>query len=160
MINPSMRLFCWANSSHSFESQNRRFKCQLRPTNITKTSFVMNITNLGYPDDIKKDSFGKWSYSGSHIVPFHACIFDDGHIDVERCAPGASGSNVYYLWRLHSVHPSNSSCRRLIALIAGIISIWACCRLFQAYIHAAAPSLSYMYEPGGGDYRDDLWLFF
>ena len=84
---------------------------------------MVNITNLGHPDDIKKDSFGKWTYSGSHIVSFHASFFKDGYIDVEKCAPGASGSNVYYLRRLHSVHPSNSSCRRLIALITGIITI-------------------------------------
>ena len=76
------------------------------------------------PEDIKKDSFGKWNYSGSHIVSFRASFFKDGYIDIEKCAPGASsGSNVYYLRRLHSVHPSNSSCRRLIALITGTITI-------------------------------------
>ena len=59
------------------------------------------------------------NYSGSHIVSFRASFFKDGYIDVEKCAPGVSGSNVCNLRRLHSVHPSNSSCRRLIALITG-----------------------------------------
>ena len=75
---------------------------------------------LGHPDDIKKDSFGKWNHSGSHTVPFHTKILDDGYIELEKCAAGVSGDNVYYLRRLHSTHPSNSSCRRLIALISGL----------------------------------------
>ena len=80
--------------------------CHTRPTNVSKSStFVVNITNLGHPDDIKKDSFGKWNHSGSHTVPFRASILDDGYVDLEKCAPGASGSNVYYLRRLYSVHP-------------------------------------------------------
>ena len=95
--------------------------CQERPTSVNKSStYVVNITMLGHPDDIKKDSFGKWNHSGSHTVPFHTKILDDGYIELERCAAGASGDNVYYLRRLHSTHPSNSSCRRLIALISGL----------------------------------------
>ncbi len=72
----------------------------------------MNVTKLKHPDDVRKDFFGKWNHSGSHPVPFKTNITDD-HVRVERCAPGASG-NVYYLRRLHSNHPSNSSFRRVI----------------------------------------------
>ena len=39
-------------------------------------------------------------------------------VRVERCGPGASG-NVYYLRRLHSNHPSNSSFRRVIGFVSG-----------------------------------------
>lgn len=47
-------------------------------------------------------TFVNGTHSGSHIVPFHTSIFKDGYgyIDVEKCALGASGSNVYYLRRL------------------------------------------------------------
>ena len=42
----------------------------------------------------------------------------------------ASGSNVYYLRRLHSVHPSNKAFRRIVAIIFGeyvsILTIFVC----------------------------------
>ena len=80
-------------------------------------SFVVDVTKLKHPDDVRKDFFGKWSHSGSHPVPFKARITDD-YVSVERCAPGASG-NVYYLRRLHSNHPSNPEFRRIIAFVSG-----------------------------------------
>ena len=80
----------------------------------------MDLTKLSHPDDVKKDMFGRWNHSGSHPIPFMASFNEDGTVNVERCAPGASGSNVYYLRRLHSVHPSNSSVRRLMAFVSGM----------------------------------------
>lgn len=38
---------------------------------------------------------------------------EDGHLHVEKCAPGAAGNDVVYLCRLNSVHPSNSNFKRL-----------------------------------------------
>ena len=45
---------------------------------------------------------------------------------VEKCAPGASGSNVYYLRRLRSYCPKNHDVRRLMAFIYGQLNIAAC----------------------------------
>lgn len=34
--------------------------CKERPTHVTRSStYVVNLTSLGHPDDIKKDCFGK-----------------------------------------------------------------------------------------------------
>ncbi len=62
---------------------------------------MVDVTSLQHADDMKNDSFGRWEHSGSHIVPFHTRVNED-HIEIEKCAPGATGSDIYYLRRLHS----------------------------------------------------------
>jgi hypothetical protein len=69
--------------------------CEECPVNITKSAtFVVDITKLHHEKDVLKDGFGKWDYSGSHPVPFHATHHEDGHIAIEKCAPGATGADV------------------------------------------------------------------
>ena len=81
-------------------------------------TFVVDITSLKHPDDVRKDFFGKWIHSGSHPFTFKATIEADGDVFVEKCAPGASG-NVFYLRRLHGYHPSNGDFRRMLAFVSG-----------------------------------------
>ena len=41
--------------------------CNDKPSNVsTSATYVVNIANLKHPDDVKKDEFGIWNYSGSH----------------------------------------------------------------------------------------------
>ena len=68
--------------------------------------FVVDVSKLAHPDDIKKDMYGKWLHSGLHTDVFRCTYSDSDNIYIEKAAPGASGDNVYYLRRLHSVHPS------------------------------------------------------
>ena len=82
------------------------------------SSFVVDLTKLAHPDDIKKDMYGKWLHSGSHENVFRCTYCDDG-VDIEKAVPGARGDNIYYLRRLHSVHPSNTEFRRVLALLFG-----------------------------------------
>ena len=83
-------------------------------------TFVVDVTHLAHPDDIKRDMYGKWLYKGSHTDVFR-CTFDqDNKVCIEKALPGASGSCVYYLRRLHSVHPSNKEFRRIVAIISGM----------------------------------------
>lgn len=45
--------------------------CKKKPVNIKKSStFVVDTRNLKSLDDIKKDDFEIWSYSGSHPQSF------------------------------------------------------------------------------------------
>ena len=83
------------------------------------STFVVDITKLLHPDDIKKDMYGKWLYKGSHTDVFKCSFGEDSGVIVEKMAPGATGDNVFYLKRLHSVHPSNKHFRRLVAIIYG-----------------------------------------
>ena len=99
-----------------------------RPLVVKKnSSFVIDITNLAHYDDVKKDMYGKWNHSGSHLDVFK-CSYEQDKVIIDKAAPGAKGDNVYYLRRLHSVHPSNSEFRRLIAYIFGKYSLY-CIRL-------------------------------
>lgn len=94
--------------------------CQKRPLKIVKSStYVVDISKLRHPDDVKKDNFGIWSHSGSHPQFFKIFNESDGTISVEKCAPGASGANVVQLRRLHSVHPLNNQFKRMIAFVTG-----------------------------------------
>ena len=95
-----------------------------RPLQIhCSSTFVVDITQLSHPDDIKKDMYGKWLYKGSHTDVFRCSFDDDNKVIVEKAGPAASGSNVYYLRRLHSVHPSNKALRRIVAIIFGEYAI-------------------------------------
>ncbi len=95
--------------------------CVTWPVTVeTSSTLVVDITKLKHPDDVRKDFFGKWVNSGSHPVPFKASIGSGGDVDVERCAPGATGE-VFYLRRHHCYHPSSSDFRRLLAFVSGKI---------------------------------------
>ena len=94
--------------------------CAKRPLNITRSAtYVVDITKLAHPDDVKQDNFGVWTHSGSHTNFFKLYVDDDGEVDIERCASGATGNNVVSLRRLHSIHPSNKQFKRMIAFVCG-----------------------------------------
>ena len=62
-----------------------------RPIHVETSS---TLVVLKHPDDVKKDMYGRWEYSGSHPEVFR-CSFDQfDNIQIEKCAPGATGSNV------------------------------------------------------------------
>ena len=93
--------------------------CTSRPIVIKQSStFVVDITKLGHPDDIKSDNFGVWSHSGSHPVAFKVHT-ENGYVEVDKLAAGATGNDIVYLRRLHSIHPSNKDFKRMIAFISG-----------------------------------------
>ena len=96
--------------------------CARRPTDVSVSStFIVNISKLAHPDDVKNDNFGVWVHSGSHPQVFKVHVdADDDYIGVEKCAAGATGRDVVYLQRLHSVHPSNKAFKRMIAFISGM----------------------------------------
>ena len=52
--------------------------------------------------------------------PVFRCSFDEfDDLHIEKCAPGATGPNVYYLRHIRSSHPNNSKFHRLIAFVHG-----------------------------------------
>ena len=80
-------------------------------------SFVVDVSKLAHPVDIKKGMYGKGLHSGSHTDVFRCTYSSSDDVYIEKAA--ASGDNVYYLRRLHSVHPSNNDFRRVLALLFG-----------------------------------------
>ena len=94
--------------------------CTTMPVQVTTSgTYVVDVTKLSHPDDVKKDIFGVWYHSGSHPQACRVYIEEDDYVTVEKCAPGAQGENVVYLRRLHSVHPSNNQFKRMIAFVSG-----------------------------------------
>ena len=96
-----------------------------RPVDVeSSATFVVDITRLADPEDIKNDNFGLYKHSGSHHTVYKVNIItNNNYIQVEKCAPGAAGDNVVHLRRLHSVHPSNNLFKRMIAFLSGMLSI-------------------------------------
>ena len=95
--------------------------CTTRPTIVTRSStFIVNLSKLAHPDDIKRDNYGIWNHSGSHPQQYMVEIKKGGYVSVEKCYPGARGDNVVHLRKLHSVHPSNKSFERMIAFLSGM----------------------------------------
>ena len=60
--------------------------CRVWPVSgvISNATFVVDITSLKHPDDVRKDFFGKWIHSGSHPFTFKATIEKDGDVYVEN----------------------------------------------------------------------------
>ena len=94
--------------------------CKLKPSNITSSAtFVVDVCHLKCVDDIKKDDFGIWNYSGSHPQAYEVFVQKDGYLNIEKCSDDSSGDNVVYLRRLHCTHPSNQDFKCMICFISG-----------------------------------------
>ena len=94
--------------------------CNDKPSNISASAtYVVNIANLKHPDDIKKDEFGIWNYSGLHPQVYRVYHKKEGYLSVETCRSGATGPSVVCLRRLHCTHPSNAKLKRLICFVLG-----------------------------------------
>ena len=85
--------------------------------------------------DVKKDEFGKWNYSGSHVFHYRSERTPEGDLEFERVLSGVQGSNVFQLRRIHCKHPSNPNFQRLLAFVTGtyveFFSVHVC-----VYVHA------------------------
>ena len=47
-----------------------------RPVGTThNATFVVDLSKLDHPDDVKKDNFGKWEHSGSHPEVFRCFVW-------------------------------------------------------------------------------------
>ena len=94
------------------------------PHRVTKSStYVVDVTTLAHPEDVKKDDYGKWDYKGSHPVAFHVCFRNDGSISIKRCQNEERQGDIFYLWRLYSTHPSNPEMKRMLAFITGMLNL-------------------------------------
>ena len=90
-------------------------------------TYVVNVRCLENQDDIKKDDFGIWRYSGSHPQVFKVLYEEeeDGYKTIEKCSVCASGSNVVLLRRLHCTHPSNAD-SSVSCLVSNISFVCMC----------------------------------
>ena len=91
-----------------------------RPTQINKSAtFIVDLDSLKQPDDVKKDDFGKWNYSGSHVQTYLIWHNDNNDIEVNKVDSSSitMSENVVQLRRIHCKHPSNSQFQKLMAFV-------------------------------------------
>lgn len=94
--------------------------CKTRPSNITKSdTYIVDLDCLEHPDDVRRDEFGRWNYSGSHVFYYRTEKTDDDLLEFERVLPGTQGDNIFQLRQIHCKHPSNPNFQRLLAFITG-----------------------------------------
>ena len=79
------------------------------------------MDKLKHPDDVKKDEFGKWNYSGSHTKSYKAWkVGESMEFESTSGINHSSGTNVVQLCRIHCNHPSNPSFQCLLAFVIGM----------------------------------------
>lgn len=95
--------------------------CTAKPIGITTSAtFVVDIRHLKCLDDVKKDEFGIWKFSGSHPKAHEVTIQDDGYVAVEKYSDHFCGDNIVHLRHLHCTHPSNQDFKRMICVVSGM----------------------------------------
>ena len=94
--------------------------CSEKPTSVSSSAaLIVDLTSLSDADDIKRDSYGKWKYSGSRPHFYFIKHLDNNQMKIEKREPGVSGDNIFQIRRLYCKHPSNDDFRRMIAIITG-----------------------------------------
>ena len=97
--------------------------CTAKPRGITSSAtLVVDIRQLKCMDDVKKDEFGIWKYSGSHPTAYEVTVHKD-FVEVEKCHDDSHEDNIVHLRRLRCVHPSNQEFKRMICFVSGMSSV-------------------------------------
>ena len=108
--------------------------CHQQPINIERSStFVVDLDSLKHPDDVKKDGFGRWLYSGSHVQTYLAWKEDGDNLKFEK-ADTDGGENAFQLRRIHCKHPSNPQFQRLLAFVTGKQLMHTCQGFIQDFV--------------------------
>ena len=97
-----------------------------RPSNITKSAtYIVDLDFLEHRGDVRKDEFGRWNYSGSHMFYYKTKITVDDELEFvsEYYHAGKQGDNIFQLRRIHCKHPSNPNFQRLLAFITGKLTL-------------------------------------
>ena len=98
--------------------------CCERPMQIKESyTFVVDLNFLKHPDDVKKDEFGKWHYSGSHVVSYTVWKSHSSKLQFEKVS-GQGAENAFELRRIHCKHPSNPQFQRLLAFVTGVDALF------------------------------------
>ena len=94
--------------------------CDTKPVAINKSAtYVVDVRALKNAEDLKKDEFGIWKFSGSHPEGFKVYTDDGGYKINEKCSVNSRAKDAIFLRRLHCTHPSNSDFKRLICFLSG-----------------------------------------
>lgn len=95
--------------------------CKECPRQILQSStFVVDMDKLKHPDDVKKDEFGKWKFSGSHVKLYKLWKLGESMEFEMTITDAAHDTDVFQLRRIRCSHPSSPSFQRLLAFVTGM----------------------------------------
>ena len=124
--------------------------CNLKPVNVhSSATYVVDVRNLKSMEDIKKDEFGIWNYSGSHPQMYRVSIQDKGSLSVDKCSSGTKGPDVVCLRRLHCTHLSNPKFKRLISFVSGTLTECMCAYIEYLVIQQSCSIDRKLWKVGG-----------
>ena len=85
----------------------------------TSSTFMVDLDSLKHPDDVKKDEFGRWLYSGSHVQTYLAWKENGDKLNFEKTDSDDGNQNTFQLRRIRCKHPSNPEFQQLLAFVTG-----------------------------------------
>lgn len=78
--------------------------------------FVMDLSRLEKPEDVRADDFGSWLCNGKQC---NSCEVEDGHVMEVYSELSIQRENTYCLIRRYYKHATSGDFRRIIAEIYG-----------------------------------------
>lgn len=97
--------------------------CISQPVNVSNNvSFLVQLSNLQHPDDLKCDDMGSWKHNGSPKNWFSVTKSTKKIESVVRIKtrPSEPAQNVYELKRIYYKNSSDEAIRKLVAKLEGV----------------------------------------
>ena len=107
--------------------------CRVWPVSGVKSNvtFVVDITSLKHPDDVRIDCFGKWTHSGFHHFTFKATFEKDGDVFCRKVCPWCIRKCL--LLAQTPLLSSNTDIWRMLAFVY-IVCVCVCAHLHVQYV--------------------------
>ena len=124
--NPQLPVFGHPNKGYSSEqivhilldqSIDDQLICSTNPVYVHhNVSFIVDLSTLKNPNDVRADDLGSWKCTGSRTTTFHVDIRDGACriVSDESTSPTAQ---VVHVRRQYHVHGTDSDLHRLIAFV-------------------------------------------
>ena len=90
--------------------------CNEKPVGVCDAAaFVVNITKLKHPNDLKADDMGSWVHKGKPVRYFNVDRSTDGKVlQATRCSKEESSSTIYKLTRIYYHHKGTSQFQKTL----------------------------------------------
>jgi hypothetical protein len=97
--------------------------CISQPVNISHNmTFLVQMSHLKHPDDIKCDDMGSWKHSGSPKHCYCVTKSTEGITSIQplKTKPSDPTDDVYELKRVYYQNSSDETIRKLVAKLEGL----------------------------------------
>ncbi len=96
--------------------------CRRKPVGVCDAAvFLVDVTKLKHPNDLKADDVGSWVHKGKPVRFFDVDRSLDGHVIVaESCSKDEISSTVYKLTRVYYHRKGTSQFRKTLFYVHGM----------------------------------------